>query len=98
MTREVIDGEAILTSKTGRCTIQLLIQLSKMLSWNYEISIKAHKTNDEATAIRFGFESLGQMQEFSDISDVTTGLNFVVTVDKVYGSIYYHFGQMAALS
>ncbi|MCQ9215058.1 G5 domain-containing protein [Streptococcus sp. O1] len=92
VTREVIDGKQILTSKNGALYNSVAYStLKNVEAGDYEISIKARKTSDEATAIRFGFESLGQMQEFSDISDVTTEYNFVVTVDKLYSAIYYHF-------
>ncbi|MCQ9211808.1 MULTISPECIES: G5 domain-containing protein [unclassified Streptococcus] len=90
MSKELADGKQLITSSSLQGAVAYST-LHDVQAGSYEILIKARKTSDEATAIRFGFENLGQMQEFSDISSETTEYSFVATVDKLYSALYYHF-------
>lgn len=98
MTREIIDGKQLLTSENGDLYDSVAYStLNDVEAGYYEISIKARKTSNVVTSIKFGFENLGQMQEFSDISDVPTEYHFVVVVDERQDDIYYHFRTNASV-
>lgn len=98
MTREISDGKQVLTSENGILYNSVAYStLNDVEAGDYEISIKARKTSDTVTNIKFGFEGLSQMQEFSDISDVTTEYSFIVAVAELQSSIYYHFRTNASI-
>lgn len=98
MTREISDEKQLLSSENGELHGSVAYStLEDVEVGDHEISIKARKTSDAVTNIKFGFESLGQMQEFSDISDATTEYSFVATVAELQSAIYYHFRTNASI-
>lgn len=98
MTRELSDEKQLLSSENGELHGSVAYStLEDVEAGDYEISIKARKTSDAVTNIKFGFESLGQMQEFSDISDAMTEYSFVATVAELQSAIYYHFRTNASV-
>ncbi|MGT2964213.1 G5 domain-containing protein [Streptococcus acidominimus] len=90
MSKELADGKQLITSSSlhGAVTYSTL---NDVQAGSYEILIKARKTSDKVTDIRFGFENFDQMQEFSDISSEMTEYSFVATVPEDRSAMYYHF-------
>lgn len=96
MSKELVDGKQLITSSSLHAAVAYST-LDNVAAGEYEILIKVRKTSDEITNVRFGLENLGQMQEFIDISDVAIEYRFVVTVDKDYSALYYHFRTNASV-
>lgn len=90
MSKELADGKQLITSSSLHSAVAYST-LNNVEAGDYEISIRARKTSDEATAIRFGLENLGQMREFSNIAAASTEYSFIATVDKLYSTLYCHF-------
>lgn len=96
MSKELVDGKQLITSSSLHAAVAYST-LDNVAAGDYEMLIKVRKTSDEVTNVRFGLENLGQTQEFIDISDVAIEYRFVVTVDKDYSALYYHFRTNASV-
>lgn len=90
MSKELADGKQLISSSSLSSAVAYST-LDNVEAGDYEIAIKARKTTDQVTDIKFGFENFDQMQEFSDISSEMTEYSFVATVPEDRSAMYYHF-------
>lgn len=90
MSKELADGKQLISSSSLSSAVAYST-LDNVEAGDYEIAIKARKTTDQVTDIKFGFESFDQMQEFSDISNEMTEYSFVATLAEAQSAMYYHF-------